>query len=175
MVPFGVGVAVVTMADEDASEFDLMMDEWEADLEGDAIHATNVRTPRSVRRKKIFVLDQCGDFYKSVPTMSLWYALYIDCLDVGRHFQKVFWNRFQLPYKSFIELPKYLKLFKQFQCWNSKTATGEPSSPITLLLLSVLRVLGCASTFDDLQEVTSISGENHRQFMHVFIAFASTI
>jgi hypothetical protein len=45
------------MADEDASEFDLMMDEWEADLEGDAIHATNVRTPRSVRRKMIFVCD----------------------------------------------------------------------------------------------------------------------
>jgi DDE superfamily endonuclease len=123
----------------------------------------------------IFVRDRRGDFYESVPTMSPWYALYIDCPDVDdRHFQKVFRNRFRLPYKSFIDLLEYLKLFEQFQRWNSKTATGEPSSPIALLLLGVLRVLGCAWTFDDLQEVTSISRENHRQFMHVFIAFAST-
>jgi hypothetical protein len=48
-------------------------------------------------------------------------------------------------------------------------ACGRPSSPLSLLILSVLRVIGRNITFDDIAEVTNISEETLRIFFHKFV------
>lgn len=51
--------------------------------------------------------------------------------------------------------------------------TGRPGSPLELLILGALRVLGRALVFDDLEEGTRISAEVHRTFFHEFIEYYS--
>jgi len=54
-------------------------------------------------------------------------------------------------------------------------AAGRESSPLELLLLGPLHYLGQGWTFDDLKEATNINKETHRQFLHVFIEYGSTV
>ena len=67
---------------------------------------------------------------------------------------------------------KQSNLFKQWTT-GSCDAAGNPSTPIELLVLGVLRYLGRAVTFDDLEEHTGISEETHRRFFHI-VEFGST-
>jgi len=58
-----------------------------------------------------------------------------------------------------------------FRHWMSHDATGTPSSPIELMVLGTLRYLSRGWTFDDIEEATCISEENHRQFFDAFTKF----
>lgn len=46
---------------------------------------------------------------------------------------------------------------------------GRPSSPLALLILGTLRVLGRNAMFDDVAEATNISEEVHRNFFRKFV------
>ena len=45
------------------------------------------------------------------------------------------------------------------------SASGTPSPPVELLLLGTLKMLGRACTFDDLEELSGVSAEQHRRFL----------
>ncbi len=62
-----------------------------------------------------------------------------------------------------------------FKCWMHMDAAKQESSPLELLLLGTLCYLGHGWTFDDIEEATNINKETHRQFLHVFIKFGSTV
>jgi hypothetical protein len=51
----------------------------------------------------------------------------------------------------------------------------QNTTPIELLVLGVLRVLGRATIFESLSKATYISGETHRVFFLAFITWGSTI
>ena len=55
----------------------------------------------------------------------------------------------------------------------SKDAYNRPASPLELLVLGALRVLGRSAIFDDLYEGSFVSAETHRRFFHRFVAAAS--
>jgi hypothetical protein len=53
-----------------------------------------------------------------VPTMSLWYILYICDPEVDCHrFLQTFRVRFRLPYESFLEIVERMKPLPEFQRW----------------------------------------------------------
>ena len=84
---------------------------------------------------------------------------------------KLFRLRFRVPYLLFEKLLWLCSLgpladsFKQKKC----DATGRPSIPLELKLLGVLRVLGRASCFDSIAELTNSEKEAHRVFFHKFV------
>ncbi len=51
---------------------------------------------------------------------------------------------------------------------------GCQPAPMELLLLGCLRYLGRGWSFDDLEEVTGISEETHRKFLHLFLIWGSS-
>lgn len=56
------------------------------------------------------------------------------------------------------------------------SAAGIPGIPLELQILSVLRVLGRATCFDGIQEITGGSAEAHRTFFHEFcLRFSRTM
>ena len=81
-----------------------------------------------------------------------------------------------MPYASFLNLLlecQKSNCSKQWQGERNKY-NKKSTTPITLLLLCLLRYLGCGWTFDDLQESTSINPETIRNFLHKFLEFGST-
>jgi DDE superfamily endonuclease len=116
-----------------------------------------------------------GEEHSYVPTMSLWYSLYVNNPQIDNpRFLKIFRARFRLPYESFLELVEKMKPLPHFQRWQRCDATNVPAAPLPLLLLGALRILGRSWTFCDVQESTGISRENVRQFFHVFIKWGGS-
>ena len=85
-----------------------------------------------------------------------------------------FRRRFRCQYSSFKMLLNILEFEPTFLRWMTTDAAGRESSPLCLLLLGVLRYIGRGWTFDNLEEITSINEETHRQFFHIFINWGST-
>jgi hypothetical protein len=118
------------------------------------------------------------DGFAPNPRRSMWYDVYVMHPQVDNaRFQALFRRRFRLPYKSFVSLNSELEHCPLFSRWHSGkcNVTGLPSSPLPLLLLSVLRYLGRSWTIDDLAEATCISEEVIRSFIHRFLHFGSTV
>jgi len=76
---------------------------------------------------------------------------------------------------QFEELITDMKASDHFECWMTMDAAKRESSPLKLLLLGTLCYLGHGWTFDNLKEATNINKETHRQFLHVFIEYGSTM
>ena len=76
---------------------------------------------------------------------------------------KLFRKRFRVTPREFKVL---LAEVRDKGWWRRRqsSASGTPSSPVELLLLGTLKMLGRACTFDDLEELSAISAEQHRQF-----------
>ena len=97
---------------------------------------------------------------------STW-AIFIrdpDIRDPAAPAGKLFWRRFRVPY------PRYEKLFQMrldmgFKS-ESKDAFGRLGVPLQLKLLGILRVLGRATCFDGISELTMAHEETHRVFFH---------
>ena len=87
--------------------------------------------------------------------------------------------RFRIPYSFFADLVVDLRGRPEDQHWVHKhdkaDASGRKAAPLELLVLSVLRILGRAFTFDDCEESTNISQETIRVFFHAFCEFFGTI
>jgi hypothetical protein len=79
-----------------------------------------------------------------------------------------------MPYQQYLELTEMIKISDLFDRWKGNDASGKPSAPIELLVLTALRYLGRGWTFDDLSESTAISEDVIRVFLHQFIKFGST-
>ena len=76
---------------------------------------------------------------------------------------KLFRKRFRVTPREFKVL---LAEVRDKGWWRRRqsSASGTPSSPVELLLLGTLKMLGRACTFDDLEELSAISAEQHRRF-----------
>ena len=117
-------------------------------------------------------VDGEGNTIPFVPTMSIWYTRYVVNPQLTcPKFHRKFRLRFRLPYASFVQLLELVKVHDLFQRWMSCDAVHKKSSPIELMALGALRILGRGWTCDDLEEATGISEETHRQFFHIFIKF----
>ena len=78
---------------------------------------------------------------------------------------KLFRRRFRVPY------PLYQRLYQmclEIGFEEKKDAAGRPGVPLQLKLLGVLRVLGRATCFDGISELTLADEETHRVFFHEF-------
>ncbi len=84
--------------------------------------------------------------------------------------------RFRLLYEDWKELVEELNSDDLFLRWRrgNKTCAGVVTSPIELLTLGALRVIGCGNTFDSLEESMFISEKVHRCFFKQFIHYGST-
>lgn len=129
------------------------------------------------RRKHgaVFYMTEDGVTKVLPVTASTWYRTYVKypALD-SEIFHKKFRRRFRLPYQQFLEVVEGCKNSDLFARWNNTDATGKPSVPLELLVLTALRYLGRGWTFDDLSESTGISEEVVRKFFHKFIEYGST-
>ena len=82
-----------------------------------------------------------------------------------------------MPYSSYLDLVEQCDTSPFFEQWwtdkRHKYNKKEPV-PLKLLVLLVLRFLGCGWTLDDLEEVTMINAETLRLFLHKFLEYGST-
>ena len=133
------------------------------------------------RKHKALVPYYFDDNGKKVllrPRQTSWYMMYVKSpsLDSDK-FNKKFRRRFRMSYHEFQILLEMVKNDALFTRWHQhkRDAYGTRASPIELLLLGALRYLGRGLTFDDLEECTAIHEETHRQFLHRFIEYGSTV
>jgi hypothetical protein len=121
------------------------------------------------------------DVDKVLPETTAWYKMYVSNPKLEQDkFHKTFRNRFRLPYKCFKELlekitdPDHAWSVK-FKRWlNINPVNRKRPSPVSLLLLGVLRYMGRGWMFDDIEEATGIDAEVIRCFYHCFLNFGST-
>jgi hypothetical protein len=163
----------------DLDELDCILDDCIYLAETEMREETECGKPRSRRAMKSRYMrtrNDAGDIVPLLPKDTVWYRLYVTTPDLDNpKFHQKFRRRFRLPHDSFCELVTWVREDDLFARWQSFDAVGKESSPLELLVLGALRYLGRGWTFDDLEESTSISEETHRQFMHVFIHWASTV
>ncbi len=89
------------------------------------------------------------------------------------NFHSKFQKRFQIQFSEYRILVDGICICARFKQWVSRSAFGDDTSPIELLVLGALRYLGCGWTFNDLEESTGISEEVHHVFFHKFIKYGS--
>ena len=98
----------------------------------------------------------------------------MNCPDRGdTYFEKMFCNRFRLPYDSFLELFDMVNDDDFFERWNRRT--NGANSRLGLLLLGVLCYLGRGWTFDNLEESTAILVHDHRNFIYIFLQYGRDV
>lgn len=132
------------------------------------------RARRSVKKHRLLVRGTDGQLKEYTTKDTLWYQLYCSRGDLCDRLLLKFRNRFRIPHHYYKELVEEISNDEMFNRWTGKDCTGEPSSCLSLLILGSFRYLARAFTFDDLEEATAISRENHRQFFQVFIKYGST-
>lgn len=131
---------------------------------------------RSCKTDKLHYFDDDGVLHESDPMNSWWYLSYYKRPMLSdKKWRSKFRLRFRMPYPQFIQLLKRLENSLQFLRWRSRDATGTQASPLPLLLLGALRYLGRGLTFDDIEDMTHIAQETHRQFFHEFILFGKEV
>ena len=104
--------------------------------------------------------DENGNKRRLLPRQSWWYNAYIDKPDLeSEEFHRKFRLRFRLPYPQFIELVDFIENDDAFSRWHRglQSALKVQASPISLLVLALLRYVGRGWTFDDCAESTAIS------------------
>jgi hypothetical protein len=68
-----------------------------------------------------------------------------------------------------------LKLHPLFEQWNDRTdCTGSASTPIELLVLATLKILGRDWKFDDFEDIIGVSYTTIRLFFHKFCKYGAT-
>ena len=149
------------------------------------INDNNNSTTTSKKRKVVRSCDRIninlrrnrdGTLEQILPRQSAWFITYVQAPNIGNEkFHNRFRRRFRCQYISFQKLLNIIELDPKFNRWMSTDAAGRESSPLCLLLLGALRYIGRGWTFDDLEENTSINEETHRQFLHVFIDWGSSV
>ena len=143
------------------------------------------RTKKRRKMKKQWYCDPItGKMRRVTPKLSSWWLDYIenpepDC----PAWNKVFRQRFRLPYLSYLDLLELVsgdgndELFDRWRTEADGCIGRNPKNkkvaPLELLLLGSLRYLGRGWTFDDIEEGTKVSREVHRCFFHAFTTFGA--
>jgi Plant transposon protein len=131
---------------------------------------------RKLKRSINLMMKPDGSFHELEPRNTCWYITYVVSPNVDdEKFQNKFRRRFRCSFVCYSKLLVMVLADPIFIRWQNCDASGRLSSPIQLCLLGSLRYLGRGSTFDDLEESTSISEETHRRFFHCFIYWGSTV
>ena len=78
---------------------------------------------------------------------------------------KLFRRRFRVSYPIYEEIVRIVRDRKWF---NEFDGIGQPSAPLELKILGVLRILGRGMCFDGISELTNIGEEAIRVFFHRF-------
>ena len=129
--------------------------------------ATSKKRSRRYQKKRKSKIISDGTLITYRPIDSTYYRDYIDSPDIGCDvFQEDFRERFRMPYDSFLKLFDEIKGHILFQKWTKCDCFGNPSSPMELLLLGVLHVLGRHDSSVSLYDLTNVSAEVHRVFFH---------
>ena len=110
---------------------------------------------------------------------SVWYCNYIaDPRPGNKKWEKMFRDRFRLPYNAFLDFVKVCEESEYFEKRSSESGINPYNkrkvTPITLLILCALRYLGRCVTLDDLQEYCAVNIQTIREFIHLFIEFGSS-
>jgi len=90
-----------------------------------------------------------------------------DFVDPQSKASKTFRRRFRVSFKVFKEIVDLA--YEWFPEDNRSDCVGNHARPLELKILGVLRKLGRACTFDDIEELTNIHEETHRVFFHKFV------
>ena len=116
-----------------------------------------------------------GELREILPTDTLWYMLYIANPLRNKRLFKQFRFRFRMPYKSFLSLSDELVNHDILSRYVAKDGTCHNSTNLRLLVLGVLRYIGCGWTFDDVSEANGMSDDLNREFMYSFLKYGSTV
>ena len=122
---------------------------------------------------------KCRQVYDRMnPKESCWWKfLQIDTIKDPYHRDgKLFRDRFRVPYDVYCRIIHLIKAEHplMFKAGKPKDIAGRLTCPLELKVLGVLRVLGRASTFDCIGELTNTHREIHRLFFHKFTAAFSS-
>ncbi|KAI2499538.1 Plant transposon protein [Fragilaria crotonensis] len=154
-------MGMVELEDEEQKEFDAI------DLRR---HRERFRGRRKKRRKmkrQWYCDPTTGKMSRVCPQMSSWWIDYVENPEPDCPFwNKVFRQRFRLPYVSYIQVLEWVcgddcdGLFDRWRTEADHGFTGRQNnkkvSPLELLLLGSLRYLGRGWTFDDIEEATKL-------------------
>ncbi len=88
-----------------------------------------------------------------------------------RHTVKKFRRRFRMPVEVFEDI---VRICEEHGLGTKKEGRGRRPKELVLKVMGVLRVLGRAHCFDDVEESTNISAEVHRCFFHRFCEIFAT-
>jgi hypothetical protein len=135
------------------------------------------RRIRSCKKKSNELLLSDGTIYNPTPRTSDWYILYVANPAIDRDdFHQDFRNKFRLPYDLFLSLLHEISEDETFRQWTNKIdCTGIQSTPIELLLLGTLRLLGRDCKIDCIAFQIKVSFATMQTFFHKFCAFGATI
>ena len=88
---------------------------------------------------------------------------------------KLFRNRFRIPYESFLSLSEEVMNNPMFARWTRSDAVGDTPMNVKLPPLGCLRYIGRAWTLDNICESNGISVGTNRLFLLTFIEWGRTI
>ena len=148
-------------------------------LDDDEENAALVQKGRSKRRMKkrhYVMIEHDGVSLLLTPKTSVFFHMYINSPVVDDDFYKLFKLRFRLPYQVFNRLLQDIKIHHMFSQWHDTTdSVGTASTPIELLLLASLRILGRDWKLDDFHETIGVGYGTVRRFFHIFCEYGATI
>lgn len=131
---------------------------------------TESKLPQPKKKRKFYT--------RRDPYTTTWFQNYVaegggSFSDVGHRDHALFRDRFRVPYSKFEEM---VDECRSYGWWKERPdAVGNPGSPIELLMLGVLRILGRGWVFDDIYEATRISPRVIRAFFKALVHHYSSV
>ena len=144
--------------------------------EANAVVVRKVRRKRRRKKRKYIMLEHDGVSFPLTPKSSIFYSMYINSPVVDDDFCRLFKLRFRIPYQVFNLLLQDIKIHSMFSQWGDVTdAYSQPSTPLELLLLATMRILGRDWKLDDFHETIGVSYSTVRRFFHTFCEYGATV
>ena len=149
----------------------------EHDNEANNVDAQNNRRVRRFKKRPTGTVLDNGEIFYLTPKTTIWFIMYVSNPAIDKeHFHTTFQLRFRVPYDAFLSLSQEMKQHELFRQWNNALdCTGTHCTPIELLILASLRILGRDWKFDDFQEAIAVSHGTIRKFFHIFCEYGATV
>ena len=144
------------------------------------------RRKRRKMKKQWYEDPNTGKMRRVTHKLSSWWLDYVENPEPDdSDWNKLFRQRFRLPYLSYLELLVMVSgdgCDGMFDRWRTeadgcigRNPKNKKIAPLELLLLGSLRYLGRGWTFCDIQESTKVCREVHRLFFHAFTTFGAQV
>ena len=139
-------------------------------------NANHFRRIRTCKKKRNEVVLEDGTIYNPTPRTCDWFILYVGRPAIERlDFHQNFRNKFRLPYDLFLSMVREISEHAAFTQWSNKMdCTGIAGTPIELLLLGTLRILGRDCKFDCIASQIKVSIATIHSFFHKFCLYGAT-